>query len=372
VLRLKSIRLAGWKSIRDMDPPLELRAVNVLIGANGSGKSNLVEVFKLLHEAIWDRLPEYIARAGGPDSLLHFGLKRTPEIRIELEFEANEIANRYSLNLVPVSPFGMMIAREELEQRGVLGQAVEAYSPATGPYPHSILTAEMVNRFVLVPTIRKALFSCRVFHFHDTSSASPMRRDCYVEANRHLYADGGNLPAMLYRYKLMQPRVYERIRANVRLIAPFFDDFVLEPMRLNTKQILLNWRARGSEYEFGPHQLSDGTLRAIALCTLLLQPEEELPRLILLDEPELGLHPAALANVAAMLHGASLHSQLLIATQSVVLLNHFEPDQVVAVDHRDGVSTFRRLSNDDYSDWLDEYTLGDLWERNVIGGGPGR
>jgi predicted ATPase len=218
--------------------------------------------------------------------------------------------------------------------------------------------------------IRGYLTHCQVFHFHDTSQLGPMRRDCLIDANRFLYSDAANLPAMLYLYRQRFPTAYRRIVAAVKAVAPFFEDFILDPLRLNPRNIALHWRAKGSDYEFGPHQLSDGTLRAIALFTLLLQPEDDLPEMIVLDEPELGLHPAALAVLADLLKSAARHSQLLIATQSAALIDHFEPDDIVTVNLRDGTSTFEWLDADSLKRWLEEYTLSELWERNVIGGGP--
>ena len=191
-----------------------------------------------------------------------------------------------------------------------------------------------------------------------------------VDANRFLYPDAANLPAMLYLYRERFPTAYRRIVAAVKAVAPFFEDFVLEPLRLNPRNIALHWRTKGSDYDFGPHQLSDGTLRAIALFTLLLQPEEDLPELIVLDEPELGLHPAALAVLADLAKSAARHSQLLIATQSAALIDHFEVEDIVTVNLRDGCSTFERLDAGRLKEWLEDYTLSELWERNVIGGGP--
>jgi predicted ATPase len=197
-----------------------------------------------------------------------------------------------------------------------------------------------------------------------------MRRECQIDTNRSLNADAGNLPAMLYLYRERHATAYRRIVAAVKAVAPNFAEFILEPLRLNPRNISLRWRAQGADYEFGPHQLSDGTLRAIALFTLLLQPEDDLPKVIVLDEPELGLHPAALAVLADLLKSVSRHTQLLIATQSAALIDHFDVDDVITVNLRDGCSTFERLDPAGLKDWLQEYTLSELWQRNVIGGGP--
>ena len=188
--------------------------------------------------------------------------------------------------------------------------------------------------------VLELLRSCRLFHFHDTSENSAIRRPSYIEANRFLYPDAGNLAAMLYLYKKKYPAAYRRITATVRQMVPDFADFVLEPSPLNEQQIFLNWTHKGRDYEFGPHQLSDGSLRFIALATLLLQPEEKRPLLIALDEPELGLHPAALEILAGMASAAALHCQVIFATQSSVFLDHFEPEDVVVVNSRSGTSEF--------------------------------
>ena len=194
----------------------------------------------------------------------------------------------------------------------------------------------------------------------------------YIEENQHLNADGGNLAAMLYLYKQTKPLVYDRIKSTVRKIMPMFDDFVLEPQRLNPKNILLNWKQTGSEYLFGPHQLSDGTLRAMALITLFLQPQEDLPDVIILDEPELGLHPHAIEIITGLIRAASLKTQVILTTQSTTFLDHFEPEEIIVVDFEAGHSVFRRLEPEELKDWLEDYSVSELWEKNVLGGGPFR
>jgi predicted ATPase len=370
MVRLNSLRLAGWKSIRDMDPALELRDLNVFIGANGAGKSNLIEFFRCLRELIEGRLQEYVARAGGADALLHYGVKQTQTIEADLNFVSDQHAvNHFLVRLVSTATNGLTFRGERIDQ-GITPSTTNGPLPIPSPYDPALLLRLAEQGNPIATSIRDLLLGCRVFHFHDTSTTSPMRRECYIEANRHLDADGGNLAALLYRYRQMQPVVYRRILGAIRQIAPFLDDFILEPRELNPRQILLNWRAKGQEHLFGPHQLSDGTLRVIALCTLLLQPVKELPPVVILDEPELGLHPAALNIVAGLLKAASVHTQIVLATQSARLLDHFALDQIVVVEQRDGGSRFHRLDEAAYHSWLKEYTLSDLWERNVIGGGP--
>ncbi len=180
--------------------------------------------------------------------------------------------------------------------------------------------------------------------------------------------DAGNLAALLLRFREEKSSAYQRIVRNIRLIAPFFDDFDLEPDRAN--RVILNWREKGSDRVFDPHQFSDGTLRAICLTTLLLQPSDELPKLIVVDEPELGLHPYALNVVAALFGKAAEHTQILISTQSSPFLDNFNPEDVITVNREGQESLFHRLNATELEDWLQEYSLGEIWEKNILGGGP--
>jgi predicted ATPase len=214
------------------------------------------------------------------------------------------------------------------------------------------------------------LNQCRVYHFHDTSATARVRQYGYIGDNRWLMSDAGNLAAMLYAYRERSEMVYRRIVSTIRKVMPEFADFDLEPDRLNARDIALNWRKQGADYLFGPHQISDGTLRAMAMITLFLQPENDLPDVIILDEPELGLHPHALGIVAGLMRAASLNTQVIIATQSQAFLEYFEPSEIVVVESGDGQSHFRRLKADQLQEWLEDYSIGELWARNVLGGGP--
>jgi len=369
---LTSLRLAGWKSIREAE--IELRPLNVLIGANGAGKSNLVSFFKLMNKMIESRFQEHVGTIGGAETLLHFGSKHTAAIETEFRFTTDLGQCEYSFHWVPSEAHNTLIFQTERLTLHPHDPKVSTVSESIGGHRECglLFTSDVSKRDItrVGESIRKCLIRCQVFHFHDTSLLAPIRRDCLIDANRFLYPDAANLPAMLYLYRERFHTAYRRIVAAVKTVAPFFDDFVLEPLRLNPRNISLHWRAKGADYDMGPHQLSDGTLRAIALFTLLLQPEADLPQLIVLDEPELGLHPAALSVLADLLKSAARHSQLLIATQSATLIDHFEADDIVTVNLRDGCSSFERLDPQRLKEWLQDYMLSELWERNVIGGGP--
>jgi predicted ATPase len=355
---LKKIHLKGWKSIREVE--LELGPLNVLIGANGSGKSNFISFFKLLNEMGEGRLQEHIARVGGAESLLHYGSKQTPFIESELLFKTSSSEPIYHLRFAHAVTDTLIFA----EEKWTLGRA--SYKGSG----HK----EMINHILSDPD--RILFglinSCRVYHFNDTSLGSPVRLPGFIEENTYLRPDARNLASVLHRFRrteALRP-VYDRIVSTISQINPRFGDFVLEPRAFNPSQIMLNWREKGRDYLLGPHQLSDGTLRVMALTTLLLQPENELPRVIVIDEPELGLHPYAIGVLAALLRKVSHHSQVIVSTQSAELLNYFEPDEVIVVDRKKEESEFRRLNASELDAWLEDYNLSELWEKNVLGGGP--
>jgi predicted ATPase len=218
--------------------------------------------------------------------------------------------------------------------------------------------------------IATAIQSLRVYHFHDTSEAANVKRIGAINDNLFLRSDASNLAAFLYRLKAESPAEYERIRDCVRLVMPNFDDFLLRPSPLEPNSIALEWREQGSDYPFMAHHLSDGTLRFICLATLLLQPN--LPSTVLIDEPELGLHPYAIQMLASLLRSASTRTQLIIATQSVPLIDQLELEDLIVVERSAGASTFKRLQRAEFEHWLEDYSLGDMWTKNIFGGRPTR
>ncbi|HYE76055.1 MAG TPA: AAA family ATPase [Blastocatellia bacterium] len=361
---LRRVILKGFKSIKGMD--IELRKLNVLIGANGAGKSNLISFFKMVNEMMGGRLQEYIGTSGRAHSLLHFGPKVTPQIEAQLEFEDEKSTNVYRMRLFHAAGDTLVFADESYGfQQTNFPSAKEV--PLGAGHQETRLGKEAQSD----KTMRWMLNNCRVYHFHDTSPTARVRQYCYIGDNRWLMPDAGNLAAVLLRLRNKSDKsAYQRILTTIRLVAPFFDDFDLEPSGPYQKDVILNWREKGSDQVFGPHQFSDGTLRAICLITLLLQPEDELPDLIVVDEPEIGLHPYALNVVAAMFEKASHHTQILVSTQSSAFLDNFALEDVIVVNREGKTSQFERLNPKDLEAWLDEYSLGEIWEKNVIGGGP--
>ena len=362
---LTSIEINGYRSIRNAS--LELRSLNVLIGANGAGKSNFVSFFKMLNEMMAGRLQQYFGMTGRAQSVLYLGPKVTPRLDASLEFEEGGVRSRYHMQLICGANDTLSFSSEILYPDIV---AIELTRSLGVGHEETQIRDEVARRNEAAMALQYFLNECRAYHFHDTSPTARVRLHCYINDNRKLLPDAGNLAALLYYYRERSPMVYRRIISTIQMVMPEFHDFELEPDRLNPNDINLNWRKRGSEYLFGPHQISDGSLRAMAIITLFLQPENDLPNVIILDEPELGLHPYALGIVAGLIRSASVKSQVIVATQSASFVEYFEPSEVVVVDSLAGHSSFRRLETDDYLEWLNDYTLGELWKRNIIGGGP--
>lgn len=376
---LKCIKISGFKSIKNMEDGLELKALNVLIGANGSGKSNFVSFFKLLNFMMTEGLQLWVGREGGANSLLYYGAKVTPQISGTLEFETQTGKDIYHLRLIHAAQDTLLFADEHLKfHKKDTNKPFEASLGAGHSESKLRNLAEQTEKTAKRETARvfkKLLENSRVFHFHDTSDTARIKQTGYIEDNRFLKSDAGNLAARLYLLQQRRPKHYARIVSTIQQIAPFFDDFVLRPSEQNPQYILLHWKERGSDLIFGTHQLSDGTLRFIALTTLLLQPEEDLPSVIVIDEPELGLHPAAIQALGAIAHTASRHSQIIMTTQSPYFLDVFEPEDIIVVsrvsDPTGGfTSAFERLNTDKFREWLDEYTLSELWNKNILGGRP--
>ncbi|NER94672.1 MAG: AAA family ATPase [Symploca sp. SIO1B1] len=364
--RLQRLTLNGFKSIKAMD--LELHPLNILIGANGAGKSNLISFFKMLNEMMAGRLQLYIGKSGRAQSLLHFGPKTTPQIEAKLDFEVENGVHTYNVRLFH-APVDTLIFAEETLSFLQTGWASRRIDKLGAGHQETKIGEAADKGTQTARALRYLLNRCRVYHFHDTSSTANVRQSCYFGDDLWLMSDAGNLAALLLRFRTEnESNIYQRIIGTIRLLAPFFDDFVLDLDE--SDRVILNWREKESDRVFGPHQFSDGTLRAICLITLLLQPENELPELIIVDEPELGLHPYALNIVADLFSRAALHTQILINTQSSSFLDNFEPEDVITVDREGRESQFKRLNTTELDAWLDEYSLGEVWEKNITGGSP--
>lgn len=368
---LERVVIRGFKSFRELD--LALEKINVLIGANGSGKSNFVQLFHLMNRLVNQGLQTYVAQSGGADQLLHYGRKTTEKMHIECWFRQDtSIANGYTATLLPTAE-DLLVFESEVCYFHDRAHYPRPYQGAASfsVHPESYLPAWKEQDKVAAHVL-KAMQSWQLYHFHDTSDSARVKQTGDLHDNLFLRPDASNLAAYLYLLRETKADSYRNIVETVQMAAPFFGDFVLRPSPFNPDKIRLEWHERGSDMLFGPHTLSDGTLRFICLATVFLQPPDRLPATIILDEPEMGLHPYAITLLAEMVRAAAEHTQVILATQSVTLVNQFSPEAIVVADRIEGASYLRRLCPEEISLWIEDYGLGDLWEKNLVGGRPAR
>ena len=354
---ISRVVLNGFKSIKNCD--IELTNLNVLIGANGAGKSNFISFFRMIKNILDKNLQLYISKQGGPDAILHFGRKVTENISAEIYFGNNG----YNFALEPTQDNKMVFTHENFWWN-LKGD----WKINSGHFESEAETQK--NKTQIYKYTVPAMKSWRIYHFHDTGENAPVKQMHNISDNAYIKTDGGNLAAFLHLIKEKHPTEYNRIVKTIKLAAPFFEDFVLRPNPFNNEKIELEWKEKESSVPFKAHYLSDGTLRFICIVTVLMQPEEFMPETIIIDEPELGLHPYAINLLASIIRSVSSERQIIISTQSTDLLNGFEPEDILVTDFSNGETTLRRLDGESLKNWLEDYTLGELWHKNLLGGRP--
>ena len=360
---LKRIEVEGFKSIKELR--LDLNPLNLLIGANGAGKSNFVSLFKLLNQVVDQRFQLSVRQGGGADTFLYFGRKHTAKIRVQLDFGQNG----YECEWVPTADGSFAFSNEAGFFLGA-GYTKPYWDNYGSGHAESAIPNEAAERGRIPKYVLSKLRSWKVYHFHDTSDTAAVKSIGEKNDDLYLRPDAANLAAFLARMQKANRTNYDSIRDVIRQVAPFFDDFILRSLPDSENKIRLEWMERGSDYPFLAYHLSDGTLRFICLATLLLQPV--LPSTILIDEPELGLHPYAITVLASLMRSAASRTQVIASTQSVSLVNEFGPNDLIIVNRIENASRFDRLDEVQLSEWLKAYSLGDLWQKNVFGGRPAR
>jgi predicted ATPase len=370
--KLTSVSLSGFKTFRE-SPDFELRPINVLIGANSAGKSNFLSFFRMLAKMLDPSigLQRHVIINGGANTFLHDGSKATQKIRVCLRFETENGAGEYAFQLL-WRVVDSLFFTEEFYRFTPFGQEEPPWQSFGATHEETLLGSQMGSiSFEGTTALWKLLTRCVTYHFEDTSDRSPLRSRIHRDDGRYLYEDGGNLPAFLLRLRESSDETerfaFDRIEKVMRLLVPSFAQFVLEP---EGSSLILRWREEGSDRDFHAGQAPDGMLRLAALVTLLSQPNTTLPGILIIDEPELGLHPDAIAFVAGLMRSASKVTQLIVATQSPELVDEFEPEDIVVVQRKRRESLLERKSKEELKVWMDEYSLGDLWRKNVLGGGP--
>jgi len=368
--KLVAVEIEGYKSIKNKQI-LQLKDINILIGANGVGKSNLVSFFQLLNYITSDGLQVYIGKQGYADSILHNGTKETGRFSAKLLFKNEEYGDTmYEFGLVHSYQGQMMFANESVMcKSNTIDTRKQPHPFSLGAgHQESLLTKNLGNKTCKV--VYNLLKLCRAYQFNNTSDDSFIRKPSYVGDSSYLRDDAGNLSAFLLGLKDSEFReYYNRIEKRISRIMPQFKEFLLQPLANNPDQIRLDWVDVNGNV-FGPKQISDGSIRFIALATLLLQPAHKLPNVVVIDEPELGLHPEAIIDFIGMVKIASQHCQVVLATQSPYLIDCCQLEDLIVVNRDKDMTVVNRLSEDKLKEWLDEYTLSEVWNKNIIGGRP--
>jgi predicted ATPase len=361
---LTQLTIRGFKSIRELND-FQLGSLNVFVGANGTGKSNLISFFRLIHALMEDNLSDYILKNGGISNLLFNGRKTTSEMIFETIFGSRG----YRFNIKPGAD----------EENFAITDEARYYHPGTTGWwelgssgnGKSLLVREAKSKSSDAQYSRyvyDAVRSWKIYHFHDTGVTAPMRHAEIIQDNETLRSDAANIAPFLLRLREEEENTYQEILGTCRIVVPYLDDFLLNPRKYGeAKKVSLTWKTKGTDYPMQPYHLSDGSIRFICLVAALLQPEP--PSAIIIDEPELGLHPEAIRLLGELIQNAAKRTQLIVATQSPLLLDQFSIEDIVVTNRRDGQSIFERLNRDDFAIWLEDYSVGELWTKNVIQGG---
>jgi len=373
---IKTVEIENFKSIHKME--ISLKELNVLIGQNGAGKSNFISLFRFLERLVDQRLSEYIFKSGGINHFLFNGVEYSDHIKVkvelspaknrsniyEFEIEVDSSGEKYQFGLERVgfwrknqfpSPYTSVISPGNQESNIKKKKGDSGYDEKIAKYVYEYLK------------------DLKVFHFNDSSENAPLKLPQEIDDVYFFKNEAENIAPFLMHLSTSNPSTYNRIVETIRLVYPSFNDFELKESPTSKGKVILRWTEKGTDNIFTINQISDGTLRFICLATLLLQPgsSNAVPKTIIMDEPELGLHPFAVNILSELIKKAALERQIIIATQSVTLVSHFEVEDLIIVErNQEGESIFLKKTVEDVKEWLDDFSLGELWENNFLGGRP--
>ena len=372
---IESVQIRGFRSLADITLANLSRAC-VLVGSNGSGKSNFIRFFEMLSWMVRARrLAQYIEMHGGADDQLFLGSSQTQRIGATVSLRTQAGLNEYRFKLSHAHP-DRLIFTEEAYRFSSSNLPTQAHwqfldignreagivEAAQGQIAHQGVNPQTAS--VIVNLLR----NCSVYQFHDTSNGSNFKKKWDKHDNNYLRSHGGNLSAVLHRLEIHDLARFERICWVISRVLPDFDRFAIEE---SYGRVFLRWKARGTEKTFGAHLTSDGSLRFFALATLLNIPHEMLPDVLLIDEPELGLHPAGISLVRSMIKSLAVHRQVIVATQSPLLVDAFDLDEIAVFELRNHQTICRTVEPGRYRQWLEDgFKSGDLWWKNLLGGYP--
>jgi len=365
--KIESIRIKGFRSLAEIELE-QLPNATVMIGANGSGKSNFMRFFDLLSWMLRSRkLQEFVHKQGGADDQLFGGSKRTSVIDAGLGMRTEAGLNEYHFTLAYAHPDRFFFTDEKYRFNRAAWGTVADWKHLESSHAEARIL-EQRHTDTTANVIVSLLNNCAVYQFHNTSDVSNFNKRWDADDSNFLRSDGGNLAAVLHRLEQEDIKRYELICNQINRVLPVFDRFAIEE---SYGKVSLRWKAIGTDKTFGAHLTSDGSLRFFALVTLLNLPSQMLGGVVLLDEPELGLHPAAVNLIGSMVKSVAEERQVIVATQSPLFVDSFDLDQILVLEMRKGRSEFRNLEREDYLSWLDDgFTTGEMWQKNLLGGRP--
>lgn len=371
---IESVHIRGFRSVADVNLTNLGHSV-VLIGANGSGKSNLIRFFEMVSCMFQaGRLDEFVEWHGGADDQLFGGKSTTTAIEAEIRLRTSTGRNDYSFALAYAHPDRFDFVREAIRFNKDRSEATAPWQRLENRHQEAAILVQANNpdaqsdNSTTASIIVDLLKSCTVFDLHDTSNTSAFKKEWEIDGNsRMLRSDGGNLAAVLYRLEREDLRRYEWICSQINRVLPTFDGFTISERK---GRVQLAWKAIGHTKTIGADLTSDGSLRFFAMATLLNLPAEMLPKVLLIDQPELGLHPVAISLVGGMIKSLSTERQVIVATQSPLLVDEFRIDEIIVLNLQNGRTEAQAFDPNAYQAWLTEYTTGELWQKNLLGGLP--
>ena len=369
--RIESIHVKGFRSLADVKLD-SIPNPMVLLGTNGAGKSNVLRFFEMLKEMAHLRLGEFTLRQGGADDQLFGGARSTQQIEATVFFRTTLGRSRFTFVLQYAHPDRFIITGEQFRSPDPEDSSEDdpVYLFFDQPIGHESACVQESRSSTADMRLTKAvelLADCGHYQFHDTSDCAPVKTRWDVEDNHRLLGHGGNLASVLLSLQENEAPRFDLICKQLAQVVPDFNGFQNVE---NYGKTILRWRSKGTGKTMGAHLTSDGSLRCFQLVTLLNLPDTLLPRVVLLDEPELGLHPAAIALVSHMAKSLARRCQVIIATQSPHFVDAFGFEDMIVLELRDGRTETTRPDPSRFGRLLKNYSTGELWWKGVLGGYP--
>lgn len=387
--KINRIRIGGFRRLYDVDLPI--RPLMVLIGANGVGKTSLLDVLSLLSASAEGQLNSGLSELGGVVSVLTRGQADAVSILVDMEVPGHEPLE-YDLSLSPKGN-GYAIAREVLSQRregspepfkqiDSLDGDIKYFRieesrlvrPDWEHDPRETSLSQVPKMFRQPEELRRVLGSATQYHVLDVGPRAPIKLPQQMRPATLPGADGEELVSYLYSLRESDPERFESILDSLTAAFPSFEGLSFPPVAAG--MLAMTWKDKSFAKPLYMHELSEGTLRFLWLVSLLQSPG--LSTVTMIDEPEVSLHPELLSILADLMREASERTQLIVATHSDRLIRFLQAEEVVVMDvGEDGLAAATWADSMDLEQWLAEYSLDEVWRMGRMVGGhedgaPGR